>query len=126
MNFISLADLDDEIIECKQSDADEANDFLLDFAHSLGVKNVKILIPPVYTVKHLGVVYALSNAAFRSIGKDNLTSLDTESTREDIYAQKYRLLQAELAKLEASVTAADFTGKQESALSAFCVPLRRA
>jgi len=126
MNFIYLDDLEDEIITCTQSDADEANSFIINHARSLGVPAYKIITPVVYTVKRLGVVYALSIAAFRSIGKDNLTSLNTESTREDIYAQKYRLLKAELAELQASLTATDFTGKESNRGSSFCVPLRRA
>lgn len=108
MNFITLNDVNDEIVTCVQADVDDANMFVLNVAKKDGVNEAKIVIPPVYTVKRLGIVYALYVASVRSIGKDNLTSLDTEITREDIYAQKAKLFKEEYEALQKSISAADF------------------
>ena len=84
MDFITLEDVNDEIVECTQDDIAEANSYLLIVSQRLNVKEDRIVTPAAYTVKRLGVVYALYIACVRSVGKDNLTSLDTESTRNDI------------------------------------------
>lgn len=114
MELITLEDVTDEIVTCEQSDVDEANNYLVNMAKHLNVKEERIINPPAYTVKRLGVVYALYICCVRNIGKDNLTSLDTESTRNDIYAQKARFYKEELARLEKSISAFDFTGKLNS------------
>ena len=112
MNFITLADTTDEIVVCTQADVDQANDFLTEIAHRMLVKDVEIITPVALTAKRLGIVYALYIAAVREIGKDNLTSLNTESTRQDIYAQKAKFFKEELDKLEPEIRASDFTGKE--------------
>lgn len=114
MELITLEDVTDEIVTCEQSDVDEANSYLVNMAKRLNVKEERIINPPAYTVKRLGVVYALYICCVRNIGKDNLTSLDTESTRNDIYAQKAKFYKEELARLEKSISAFDFTGKSNS------------
>ena len=113
MDFITLADTTDEIVTCTQADVDQANDALLEIAHRMLVEDVKIVTPVAFTVKRLGIVYALYIAAVREIGKDNLTSLNTESTRMDIYAQKAKFFKEELDKLEKEVRASDFTGEEK-------------
>lgn len=115
MDFITLQDVNDEIVTCVQADVDDANMFLLNVAKKNGVNEAKIVTPPVYTVKRLGVVYALYVACVRNIGKDNLTSLDTESTRDDIYAQKAKLFKEEIEALQKSISAADFIDGNASA-----------
>ena len=127
MDFITLEDLNDEIVTCVQTDVDEANMFLLNVAKRSGVNEAKIVIPPVYTVKRLGVVYALYIACVRNIGKDNLTSLDTESTRQDIYAQKAKFYKEELDSLLNSVSAADFlNGNANAYAGTWMAVVRRA
>ena len=127
MNFITLNDVNDEIVTCVQADVDDANMFVLNVAKKDGVNEAKIVIPPVYTVKRLGIVYALYVASVRSIGKDNLTSLDTESTREDIYAQKAKLFKEEIEALQKSISAADFiNGKPSDYAGTWTAVVRRA
>lgn len=112
MDFITLADTTDEIVTCTQADVDQANSALVEIANRMLIKEVDIITPVAFTVKRLGIVYALYIAAVREIGKDNLTSLNTESTRMDIYAQKAKFFKEELDKLEKEVKASDFTGKE--------------
>ena len=128
MDFITLEDVNDEIVECTQDDIAEANSYLLIVSQRLNVKEDRIVTPAAYTVKRLGVVYALYIACVRSVGKDNLTSLDTESTRNDIYAEKARFYREEWKLLEKSITAADFTGGNNgSGLGGVCsIPVWRA
>ena len=115
VEFITLEDVTDEIVECTESDVTDANDYLLNVAKRFGVSEARIKIPPVYSVKRLGVVYALYICCVRNIGKDNLTSLDTESTRDDIYAQKAKLFKEEIEALQKSISAADFIDGNASA-----------
>ena len=112
MDFITLEDTADEIVTCTQKDVDEANDALMEIARRMLIEDTKIVLPVAFTAKRLGAVYALHMAAVRSIGKDNLTSLNTESTRMDIYAQKAKFFQEEIDRLEKEIKAADFTGKE--------------
>jgi len=126
MDFITLEDCKDEIVTCEESDITEANSYLLNLSKQMNVSESKIVIPAVYTVKRLGVVYALYIACVRNIGKDNLTSLDTESVRMDIYAQKARLYKQELAEILKGISEADFTGKSSGYGTGFIVPVWRA
>lgn len=114
MDLITLDDVNDEIVTCTQEDVDEANSYLTIVAKRLNVKEERIITPAAHTVKRLGVIYALYIACVRSIGKDNLTSLDTDSTRNDIYAVKARFYREEWKAMEKSMTAADFTGKNST------------
>lgn len=110
MEFITAEDVVDDIVTCTESDIDEANSFLLNIAKRFRVTEARIKIPAVYTVKRLGAVYALYIACVRSIGKDNITALNTESTRMDIYAQKARFFKEEMDSIEQNLSANDFTG----------------
>ena len=127
VDLITLGDVNDEIVTCTQDDVDEANSYLTIVAKRLNVKEERIITPAAYTVKRLGVIYALYIACVRSIGKDNLTSLDTDSTRNDIYAVKARFYREEWKAMEKSMTAADFTGKSatDGLGGIFSVPVRR-
>ena len=109
MDFITLSDVVDDIVQCTQNDVDEANSFLLGIAHRLRISDERIVTPAVYTVKRLGCVYALYIACTRSMGRDNLTSLNTEALRQDIYAQKREAFKTELERLEKEIEADDFT-----------------
>lgn len=109
MDFITLSDVVDDIVQCTQNDVDEANSFLMGIAKRLRISNERIVLPPVFTVKRLGCVYALYIACTRCMGKDNLTSLNTEALRMDIYAQKREAFKTELDKLMEEIEAADFT-----------------
>lgn len=109
MDFITLGDVVDDIVQCTQNDVDEANSFLLGIAHRLRISDERIVTPAVYTVKRLGCVYALYIACTRSMGRDNLTSLNTEALRQDIYAQKREAFRTELERLEKEIEADDFT-----------------
>lgn len=109
MDFITLNDVVDDIVQCTQSDVDQANEFLLGIAKRLRISNERIVLPAVYTVKRLGCVYALYIACTRSMGRDNLTSLNTEALRQDIYAQKREAFKTEMERLEEQMEADDFT-----------------
>ncbi len=126
MNFITSDDVFDEIVSCSDEDITEANGFLTSVARKLGLSENDILETPVYTVKRLACVYALYVCCVRNIGKDNLTSLDSESVRQDIYAQKAQYYKAELDRLNSMITSDDFTGKPASFGSCLSVPVRRA
>ena len=123
-----MDDVTDEIVECNVNDVAQANRYLLNLARKLGANEARLKTPPVYTVERLGIAYALYICCVRSIGKDNLVSLDTESTRNDIYAQKARFFKAEIDSLTKELTAADFEETQgggSSFGSGVCVPVRR-
>lgn len=109
MDFITLNDVVDDIVQCTQSDVHQANELLLGIAKRLRISNERIVLPAVYTVKRLGCVYALYIACTRSMGRDNLTSLNTEALRQDIYAQKREAFKTELERLEEQMEADDFT-----------------
>lgn len=128
MEFITLDDVTDEIVDCSQEDVDEANSYLTIVAKRLNVREERIITPTAYTVKRLGVIYALYIACVRNIGRDNITSLDTESTRNDIYAQKARFFREEWKAMEKAITSADFTGGGlgDSFGGVFSIPVRRA
>lgn len=127
VNFITLDDVNDEIVECQQADVDKANRYLLNIARKLGVNEARIKTPPVYNVEQLGIFYALYICCIRSIGKDNLPALDTESTRQDIYAQKAKFFKAEIERIEKTICADDFEVKKNGGFGdSFCVPVWRA
>ena len=127
MDFITLNDVNDEIVDCTQADVDEANSYLMVVSKRLNVKEERIVTPAAYTVKRLGVIYALYIACVRSIGKDNITSLDTESLRGDIYAQKARYFTEEMKAIEKTISASDFTGDyKNSGIGGRCIPVWRA
>ena len=109
MDFITLNDVVDEIVEVTQDEVDDANSFLLGIAKRMHISEERIVTPAVWTVKRLGCVYALYIACTRCMGKDNLTSLNTEALRMDIYAQKREAFKTELDKLMEEIEAADFT-----------------
>lgn len=109
MEFITLADVVDDIVEVTQTEVDDANAFLTGITKRLRISEERIVTPAVWTVKRLGCVYALYVACTRCMGKDNLTSLNTEALRQDIYAQKREAFKTELERLEKEIEAADFT-----------------
>ena len=109
MDFITLADVVDEIVEVTQTEVDDANDFLMGITKRMHISEERIVTPAVWTVKRLGCVYSLYIACTRCMGKDNLTSLNTEALRQDIYAQKREAFKTELDKLMEEIEAADFT-----------------
>ena len=125
VEFITLEDVTDEIVSCTEADVAEANEYLLNVAKRFNVNEARIVLPPVYSVKRLGVVYALYICCVRNIGKDNIVSLNTESTRVDIYAQKAKFFKAELDLLEKTLSSADFINKSGGYGSGFSVPVRR-
>ena len=126
MDFITLQDVTDEIVTCIQSDVDEANSYLTNISKRLNVKEERIVTPAAYTLKRLGVVYALYIACVRCMGKDNIVSLDTESLRSDIYAQKARYYREEIKTIEKSLSESDFTADYRNANGVVSVPVRRA
>ena len=122
-----MDDVADDIVECNVNDVAQANRYLLNLARKLGANVARLRTPPVYTVERLGVAYALYICCVRSIGKDNLVSLDTESTRNDIYAQKARFFKAEIDGYLKDLTAEDFEEAKSGGSfgSGVCVPVRR-
>lgn len=125
MNFITLEDVVDDIVNCSESDIEEANSYLLNIAKRFRVKEARIKIPAVYTVKRLGCVYALYIACIRCIGTDNIVALDTESARSDIYAQKAKFFKDEMDRIEKNLSAADFIDKDGERGGCWNVPIWR-
>jgi hypothetical protein len=109
MEFVTLEDVQDRILQVDHEDIDEANKFIEDTALRLGVAIDKIKSPVGYRVKRLGVVFACYNRCLASVGTDGSTVFDG-SRNTDVFAQKLQFYRAELNRLEAELVVADFTG----------------
>jgi hypothetical protein len=112
--YITLADIRDEIIDCAEADIAAACAFIEQAAGRLGVPPAEITSPLSFAVQRLGECFACYNRALLKVGTDSTVVFDGARGTEgkDIYAQKLKLYRTEIDRLTASLTAADFTGKR--------------
>ncbi|MBR6635949.1 MAG: hypothetical protein IKK97_00710 [Phascolarctobacterium sp.] len=109
MEFITLADIQDKILQCDEHDVAEANAFLLSTALSLGVKEDEIKLPANFMVKRLGVVFACYNRCLLSVGSD-ATVVFEGSRNDDVFAQKLEFYKNEVKAITDELRTYDFTG----------------
>ncbi len=108
MEYIDITDMQDAVLECIDDDIMMGNDTIEHLAEKLGVTDIPI--PASYIVKRLGIVSAYYNCCLRKAGTDPTTVFNGAGGVEnsDIYAQKLKLYKAEMERLLATITAADF------------------
>lgn len=104
MEFITLYDITDEVLQVKQVNIDNANDFVTALAAQYGVT------VPVATVKarRIAVMHACVLRCLDLIGKDSSANYDGKADT-DIYKLKLDVYKGEQKELMASLSAADFT-----------------
>ena len=107
MEFITLEDIDDNILTCKDSDVDYANDFLLSLATSYGLEEGDILTPCRMRVKRLGIAIACRECAAAMIGSDTTVMVNGQRG-DDVYMQKYKVYAELVKEFESSLSFADF------------------
>jgi hypothetical protein len=113
--YITLSDINDEILPCAESDVLAANSFIERAAFSLGVEPASIATPAPFIVKRLGICFACYNRALLLVGTDATVIFDGArgQTGEDIYAQKRKIYLDETQRIQDSLTAGDFTGARD-------------
>jgi hypothetical protein len=112
--YITLADIRDEILDCAEADVAAACAFIEQAAGRLEVRPDDIADPAPLVIKRLGECFACYNRALLKVGTDSTSIFDGARGAEgkDIYVQKVKLYRAEIDRLTASLTAADFTGER--------------
>lgn len=113
MEYISLNDIQDAILQVTDSDILEANRFIEESAARLGVAAENICMPVTFTVRRLGIVFACYNRCLLSVGSDGSVIFDGKEN-SDIFAQKLQFYRAELKTISGGLVASDFTGTQNS------------
>jgi hypothetical protein len=108
MEFITMDDIQDKVLQCQDTDIAEANEFVLNTALKLGAKQEDIKLPANFLVKRLGVVFACYNRCLLSVGSDATVVFDG-SRNEDVFAQKLSFYQKEVEKISAELRVYDFT-----------------
>lgn len=108
MEYISLDDIRDEILQCTDDDLTMGNDTIEHLASKLGVSEIKLPVKAI--VKRLGVVSACYNRCLMQTGTDPTATFNGANGMEnsDIYAQKLKLYKAEMQRLLETITPADF------------------
>lgn len=107
--YITLNDIQDNLLSVNEHDIEEANLFIEDIAGRMGVLPDKIRLPLPFMVKRLAVSFACYNHCLASVGTDSTTTFDG-GDRKDIYAQKLDFYKNEIDEIQAKLTKADFTG----------------
>lgn len=107
MEFITLADITDNILTCRDCDVDYANDYLHRLAASFSLSDADIQLPPRLAIKQLGKAVACRECAASMVGSDTTVMVDG-SRSEDIYFQKYKMYVQMAKDLESRMTYADF------------------
>lgn len=108
MEFITIDDIQDSVLQCTDADIKEANDFVLNTALKLGAKQEEIKLPANFLVKRLGVVFACYNRCLLSVGSD-ATVVFEGSRNDDVFAQKLNFYKTEVEKISAELRVYDFT-----------------
>lgn len=109
MEYITLEDVQDRVLQVDFADIEEANRFIEDTALRMGVAVDKIVTPVSFRVRRLGIVFACYNRCLASVGTDGSTVFDG-SHNTDVFAQKLQFYRAELKRLEDELMVADFIG----------------
>lgn len=111
MEFVTLADIHDDILEVDEADVDEANRFVLDTAVRLGVAEESLLSPPRFIVRRLAVAFACYNRCLRAIGSDGSVIFNGQENA-DIFAQKLAFYRSEVRSIEPRLTVSDFIAEK--------------
>lgn len=108
MDYITVSDIQDEILQCTDDDIAMGNDTIEHLAQKLGVSEIPLPVKAI--VKRLGVVSACYNRCLMQAGTDPTTVFNGAGGVEnsDVYAQKLKLYKAEMQRLMETITAADF------------------
>lgn len=107
MDFISWADVSDNILTCRSSDIAEANAYLSRLAKGFGLSDNEILFPPQMTVRRLGCAVACYYCALSMVGSDT-TVMVNGARGDDIYLQKVKLYKALIDDLSKGLNFSDF------------------
>lgn len=111
MEFITLDDVRDGILQVEQSDIDEANRYVTNVGVRLGVAEDMFVAPLKYPTYRLAVVYACYLCALRQVGTDGSVIFDGKENA-DIYAQKLAHYRNEVHTIEPRLTSSDFTDQK--------------
>ena len=107
MDFITLEDIDDNILTCRESDVAYANDSLLAKARAFGLAEGDILLPCGARVKRLGIALACRQCAAAMVGSDTTVMVNGQRG-DDVYLQKYKVYDDLVKSLGASLSFSDF------------------
>jgi len=111
MDFISLNDIQDSILNCTDDDVSFANDRLEAKAKSFGLTDDEIVSPCRESVKQLGTAIACRQCALRMIGSDTTVMINGQRG-DDIFLQKYKTYAEQVKTLSASMDFTDFAGEE--------------
>lgn len=112
MRFIELVDIKDDTLFCTEDDVDAANEYILGLATKHKVQESKLLQPPRYTIKRVGICYACYVRAMNATGIDAIATISGGGESRDINYQKARLYRQELDSLVNNLAASDFTAEE--------------
>lgn len=110
MEFITLADIDDNILHCRASDIDYANSCLLTKALAYGLRGDEIRMPCSARVRQLGTAIACRMCAASMVGSDSTVMMNGQRS-DDVYLQKYRIYDELVKSLSSSLDFSDFAAE---------------
>lgn len=117
MDFITISDITDEVLQVSDADIVAANAYVNGLAQKFRVTDPGLLLnPPSYTVKRVAICYACYIRAINAIGTDATVVFDGSGGNEgrDINAQKAKFYKQELDSLVNNLTTSAFTGEEVS------------
>jgi hypothetical protein len=117
MEFITVDDVNDAVLQISEEDVVAANAYVNSLAKKFRVTDdSKLLNPPVYTIKRIAICYACYVRAMNSIGTDATVVFEGSGGGEgrDINAQKAKFYRQELDSLVNNLTTSAFTGEEVS------------
>lgn len=109
MEFITLNDIRDSVLQCDENDVAAANEYLYNTALKMGVEEADIVLPASFIVKRLGIAFACYNRCLLSVGSDG-TVIFEGSRSEDVFNQKLALYKEEIKAITDELRVYDFTG----------------
>lgn len=108
MEFITLEDIADTILTCRDCDISYANDYLHRLAVSFGLSDTDIQLPARPAVKQLGSAIACRECAAACVGTDPTVMVDGNRA-DDVYYQKYKMYVQMAKDIESRLTYTDFS-----------------
>lgn len=116
MEFITLDDIKDEVLNVTPDDVDNANSYVNGLAERFRIKPEELINPPTYTTKRIAICYACYIRAISEVGTDAAVNYSGElsGANQDVYIQKAKLYRQEMDALTNNLTALAFTGKEVS------------
>lgn len=107
MKYVTVADIHDEVLNCRSEDLEYANAFLSRLARNYGVDEQEAQIPPSAVIKRLGAAVACRECAAAMVGQDTTVMVNGIRT-DDVYLQKYHLYRDVVNDLQKGLSYADF------------------